>query len=168
MKAIHTIVRASMLVIPVLLLSNCATIFGGASKKAVSINSNPSGANVTVTDGKGAVVHQGVTPTSVALEPGGGYFQPGNYTMTFTKKGSPTQVIKFTAHMNGWYIGNLVFGGLLGLVIVDPLTGAMWALDDSCTATLGGTASNGTQHSLRVVERSQIPKEWEKHLVALN
>jgi len=31
--------------------------------------------------------------------------------------------------LNGWYIGNLLFGGLIGLLIVDPLTGAMWTLD---------------------------------------
>ena len=27
--------------------------------------------------------------------------------------------------MNGWYIGNILFGGLIGFLIVDPLTGAM-------------------------------------------
>lgn len=30
--------------------------------------------------------------------------------------------------MNGWYIGNLLFGGIIGLLIVDPATGAMWTL----------------------------------------
>jgi hypothetical protein len=30
----------------------------------------------------------------------------------------------------GWYLfGNVVFGGLIGILIVDPATGAMWALD---------------------------------------
>ena len=35
------------------------------------------------------------------------------------------------AYLNGWYIGNVVFGGLIGLLIVDPETGAMWRLDEN-------------------------------------
>lgn len=38
--------------------------------------------------------------------------------------------------MDGWYIGNLLFGGLIGMLIVDPATGAMYKLDDSVYATL--------------------------------
>jgi hypothetical protein len=31
--------------------------------------------------------------------------------------------------VNGWYVGNVIFGGLVGFLIVDPLTGAMWVLE---------------------------------------
>ena len=33
------------------------------------------------------------------------------------------------ASVSGWYFGNLVFGGLIGMLIVDPLTGAMYNLE---------------------------------------
>jgi hypothetical protein len=32
--------------------------------------------------------------------------------------------------MDGWYIGNILFGGVIGFLIVDPATGAMWKLGD--------------------------------------
>lgn len=31
--------------------------------------------------------------------------------------------------MNGWYLaGNILLGGLIGWIIVDPITGGMWTL----------------------------------------
>ncbi len=32
--------------------------------------------------------------------------------------------------MNGWYWGNFAIGGLIGFLIVDPLTGAMYRIKD--------------------------------------
>jgi hypothetical protein len=80
------------------------------------------------------------------------------------------QNVDLKASMNPWYIGNIIFGGLIGLVIVDPLTGAMWTLDSEYTAQMqAGTVvknDSGSQ-SVQIVERSKIPKEWESHLVAV-
>lgn len=36
-----------------------------------------------------------------------------------------------TPGINGWYLGNLLFGGLLGWVIIDPITGAMYKFDET-------------------------------------
>ncbi|WP_174263189.1 CsgG/HfaB family protein [Citrifermentans bemidjiense] len=41
--------------------------------------------------------------------------------------------------MNGWYWGNIVFGGVIGLLIVDPATGAMWKMDDTLMVPLSPT-----------------------------
>ena len=38
--------------------------------------------------------------------------------------------------MDGWYIGNIVFGGLIGWLVVDPASGAMWKLQDSVHGNL--------------------------------
>ena len=35
-------------------------------------------------------------------------------------------VLEITPDFNGWYIGNILFGGLIGMIIVDPATGDMW------------------------------------------
>ncbi|MDP3850362.1 MAG: hypothetical protein Q8Q59_07660 [Luteolibacter sp.] len=164
------IIRSASLVVPSLLLCNCATIFGGATKKEVKLSSNPPGAIVRVTDKNGDVIHQGVTPTSIALTRSAGYFTPASYNASFVKKGYPQQNVDLKASVNPWYFGNIVFGGLIGLVIVDPLTGAMWTLDDECTAQMqtGTTAKNDSgSQPVRIVERSKIPKEWESHLVAV-
>ena len=38
---------------------------------------------------------------------------------------------KIPYDVSGWYAGgNLFFGGLIGYLIVDPMTGAMWTLKD--------------------------------------
>lgn len=152
-----------------LLLCNCATIFGGGRPKDVTLNSNPSGASVTVTDKDGTVIHQGVTPTTVKLKRSSGYFKAASYNASFDKKGYPQHTVNLKASMNPWYLGNLVFGGLIGFIIVDPLTGAMWTLDSEYTAQLGATAmnNNGDSQTVQIFERSQIPKEWEPHLVAV-
>jgi hypothetical protein len=97
-----------------------------------------------------------------------GYFKPAHYQLTFQKKGYAQQNVDLRASMNPWYIGNIVFGGLIGLVIVDPLTGAMWTLDSDYTAQMGTTAMNTSDsQTIQIVERSKIPKEWESHLVAV-
>ena len=50
--------------------------------------------------------------------------------MKIAKEGCTDQTVTVDANVNGWYIaGNLVFGGLVGYLVVDPLTGAMWTLD---------------------------------------
>ena len=156
------------LVLPSLLLCNCATIFGGGKPNEVKLNSNPSGAMVTVTNGSGEVLHKGTTPTTVTLPRSKGYFSPASYNVSFVKKGYPQQNMNLKASTNPWYVGNLVFGGLIGFLIVDPLTGAMWTLDKEYNADLGAMAmdDSGSQ-TIQIVERSSIPKEWESHLVAV-
>lgn len=156
------------LVVQSLLLSNCATIFGGAKPRDVTLNSTPSGAAVTVTNKKGEVIHKGTTPTTVSLARSTGYFSPASYNVSFTKKGHPQQNVELKGSMNPWYLGNLVFGGLIGFLIVDPLTGAMWTLDEQYTAQMGTMAATDTESaSVQIVERTRIPKEWESHLVAI-
>ena len=51
-----------------------------------------------------------------------------------------TAEVHLQSKVSRWYFGNLLFGGMLGLVIVDPSTGAMYNLtpdkvDQPLTAT---------------------------------
>ena len=80
-------------------------------------------------------VSQGVTPNTVTLRSSFGYFKPAKYIIDVTNKGV-TQSIPLEANINGWYFGNLLipFGIISGMVIIDPLTGAMWRLDDTAIA----------------------------------
>lgn len=38
--------------------------------------------------------------------------------------------------MDGWYWGNILFGGLIGMLAVDPATGAMYKLPKATSAGL--------------------------------
>lgn len=42
--------------------------------------------------------------------------------------GYKTAGVSIRSELSGWYFGNIVFGGLIGMLIVDPATGAMWNL----------------------------------------
>ncbi|MDB4525936.1 hypothetical protein N9065_03445 [Akkermansiaceae bacterium] len=41
---------------------------------------------------------------------------------------STTGTQSLDASMDPWYAGNIIFGGILGVLVVDPATGAMWQL----------------------------------------
>jgi len=159
----------ALLLIPCVLLTSCATIVS-KSNYPVEITSNPAGAKFTLKENKqNTILHQGVTPTTVTLPASYGYFKPASYTLEFTKKGSTPQTIQVNSAIDGWYFGNILFGGLIGMVIVDPLTGAMWKLDSTVNADLTplATLKNGNGRSLQVVDRTSVPADMEKHLVAL-
>jgi hypothetical protein len=74
-------------------------------------------------------VCRGTTPASVTLDASAGYFDGQKYTVTFSKDGYDPTTVQIDSRINGWYVGNIVFGRFIGWLIVDPLTGAMWALD---------------------------------------
>ncbi len=117
------------MILAVLFLSGCATILS-KSEWPVRIESTPEQADVTIIDiSNGKKVFTGKTPTIVILSSKGGYFKGKTYRVEVSKEGYATQSIEIRSTINGWYIGNLLFGGLIGLLIVDPLTGAMWTLD---------------------------------------
>ena len=112
-------------------VSGCATIISG-SDQAVSVNSVPSGEKFQVREKTGKIVFQGVTPTVVNLKTGAGYFSGAGYTFTFPYTPARTTV-QINSHLNGWYFGNLIWPGmglLVGMVLVDPITGAMWRLPE--------------------------------------
>ena len=70
---------------------------------------------------------QSKTPTTVTLDRGAGYFRKQTYRVEFEMNGAKDSV-NIEARLNGWYIGNFLIGGIIGFLIVDPLTGAMWDL----------------------------------------
>jgi hypothetical protein len=76
------------------------------------------------------------TPHTAALERGDGYFQKKYYDITLSKEGYVTEKVSIAPELNPWYIGNLLFGGLLGMLIVDPLTGSMWTFYEKDVSVL--------------------------------
>ncbi len=78
----------------------------------------------------------------MVLDRGNGYIDGQTYKVEYSAPGFAdlTQVLDTT--MNGWYVGNLVFGGLIGFLVVDPATGAMWDLPEKMDVKLTTRTSN--------------------------
>ncbi len=112
--------------------SGCASIVG-QKNFPLTINSNPSGANYLVKDERGREMFSGTTPSTVSLPAGESYFHRKQYNIIFKKAGYSDRQTVVNAEISGWYFGNFIFGGLIGLIIVDPLTGKMWKLPKAAT-----------------------------------
>lgn len=108
------------------LLTGCATIICG-SKQDVTFKSSPENAVVEV-DGN----YAGKTPQTVELE------RKKSHKVTLKLDGYKEHTFTLERKFNAWYIGNIVFGGIIGIV-VDPITGAMYKLkpEDITTETAG-------------------------------
>jgi hypothetical protein len=103
----------------------CASIVHSGNRR-VTIDSDPQGATVTITGKHGWELTTQTTPFTVRLDPDGGYFKGQRYNAKFELAGYETAQVEIYPVMSAWYIGNLGFGGLIGFILVDPLTGCMW------------------------------------------
>jgi hypothetical protein len=151
-------------------LSSCASIVS-KSNWPVNVDSNPKGATITITNRKGAEVYKGVTPAVVTLKSGAGFFKKESYTIKYELAGYAPMSIPLECKINGWYWGNIVFGGLIGWLIVDPATGAMYKLSSPTveqTLTKNSTGSIDTAPSLKISTLAQVPKSVQGQLVRIN
>jgi hypothetical protein len=100
----------------------CASIVSGRHSD-VTINSYPPNAHVVIQDRKGKEVASLDTPGQVNLVRG--MFWPAKYTAVVEAPGFQPQKVDVKYTVNPWVYGNIVLGGIPGL-IVDDATGAMW------------------------------------------
>lgn len=119
----------SFIVMALLLCSGCASVVSLATgpRAKVHLTSNPPGATVTILKNGNPVITTN-TPAVVQLSRKQGYFAGAYYDVRFELPGYNPADTEIHANLNPWYVGNILVGGLIGLVIVDPLTGAMWSL----------------------------------------
>lgn len=113
------------------LCTGCASIICG-SEKTINVTSSPVESEFSIINRKGNIIAKGVTPTNVTLKRGDGWFRAGDYTIKLSKAGYKETIVPIKQDLEtGWYgLGNLVFGGPIGWIIVDPLTGAMYNIKD--------------------------------------
>jgi hypothetical protein len=151
------IVIHTLIVVVVLVCTGCASIVDGR-RKAVHLNSNPPGAQVTVFNKKGESIIVTNTPAIVRLKRNTGYFSGETYKLSFSAPGYYPSEVTVKANLNGWYFGNLVFGGLIGMVFVDPATGAMWTLaPKNIERNLVATTANLSPEQLKIAELEANP-----------
>lgn len=125
------IILKSILLASVILLSSCATIISG-SRQNVEINSEPSSAKVFINE-----IEIGNTPVQQNLK------RNQEYSLVLKLDGYETYETKLERKFNAWYIGNIAFGGLIG-IIIDPITGAMHKLKPE---EINGSPKSGTTYN---------------------
>ena len=91
----------------------CSTIMHG-TKQNVPIASSPTGATVTVNGQQVAT-----TPARIELK------RKDKHTIRISMEGYEPYEIMTTRAVSGWVVGNILFGGIIGL-IVDLATGGIY------------------------------------------
>jgi len=160
MKTTHTLIRKVAFIGSVsvlIILSSCASIIS-QSTYPVFIDSNPTEAKLTVTDKGGMVVYQGHTPKTLKLEAGDGYFQRAFYTIKFEHPDFETSIVRLESKVDGWYFGNIPFFMFFGMLVIDPLTGSMYKIDES---TVYETLQFKNYHGLHITPFEKLPDEFK-------
>ena len=143
----------------------CSSIITGGHEK-IPVSTTPTAATITVYDKAGQTVATGTTPTELKLKKKAGYFKGADYKMVIEKPGYKTLEIPIKHDIHGWYFGNFGFGGLIGFLVVDPLTGGMWKLkpDVGTIPPSDGTAERDKHDRLTVVLKEQLSSEQQRNL----
>ena len=122
-----------------------------------------------IKDKKGIEIYTGNTPATLKLKSGAGFFSKARYQVTFEKVGYDKKVVPVEFKLNGWYFGNIIFGGPLGLLIIDPATGAMFKLEtEFLNETLTKSVASVDTKELKLLDINNIPAEWRNHLVLVS
>ena len=107
----------------------------------------------------------GQTPMRVDLKSSDGYFSRAEYYVELVKAGYKPITVPVTFKIEGWYFANILLGGLIGMVIVDPATGAMWKLPaDYLKVDL---ANPDAPASIMIVSLDDADEDMKKAMVPL-
>lgn len=158
--------RFLILTVGFLSFSSCASIVS-KSTYPLTINTNPSGVSVVIKNDKGESIYDGISPATVKLKSGAGFFKKASYTVHVSGEGYSPQTLPVNFKIDGWYWGNILLGGVIGMLIVDPATGAMYKLEDEYMNINMGKSSTNVTPSLKVYDYASTPKELQDKLVRI-
>ncbi len=151
MKLKRLIGIVSFLVISAM-IAGCATIMQGTTQE-IGISSTPTGATVKINNQV-----KGKTPVILDLK------RKNNHIVTIEMPGYMPYEATFTKSVSGWVWGNIVFGGLIGLV-VDFAAGGIYKLTPTeIKAVLQKEGISGLyrKDSLYVAVVLEPDPKWEK------
>lgn len=141
------------LLIPAAVISlSCGTIMHGSSQN-IGITSAPTGANVTIDNQK-----FGVTPLVADLS------RKSDHIISFELEGYQKADLTITKSVSGWVWGNIIFGGLIGLV-VDAISGGLYKLSpEQLNAELKkeGVSSTIKNEDLIIMTVLRPDPKWNK------
>ncbi len=144
----------STFVLILLGLSSCATILLG-SKQSVGISSNPSSAKIYINEES-----VGTTPKTVDIKKK----DAKSFKVKIELDGYQPYETVLTRKTSGWIAGNIVLGGLIGLV-VDLATGGAYVLTpDQIQAEFGRTTAmvNTPNDQIQFFVTLEPKKDWVK------
>ena len=157
------IFKLTFIVFAISFFGSCASIVS-KSNWPITVDSTPN-SSITITNRKGAEVYKGNTPAALKLKSGSGFFSKESYVVTFNRNGYETKKINIECKLNGWYFGNILLGGVIGMLIVDPATGAMYKLETSgIEETL---QKNNSTSELKIINLQNVPDSLKGNLVKL-
>lgn len=142
---------SSLLVLSFFIFCSCATIISG-SRQTVRFTSNPSAATVFINE-----VEIGKTPVFKSLK------RNQEYDVVIKLDGYQPYHTSLVRQFNEWFLGNIILGGLIGLVI-DPITGAIYKLSpEQIYAPLkNGTAFSSKGKNIYIAVALEIDEKWDK------
>ncbi|KXF82036.1 hypothetical protein [Enterovibrio coralii] len=119
------------LVSVVLFVMGCSSIVNG-STQPLKISATPDAATIRLLNKNGDVLKEQKGRLDYLMKRSTGYFEGADYKLEISYEGYQTQTLELMSTASGWYIGgNIFFGGLIGWLIVDPMTGGMWVIESS-------------------------------------
>jgi len=149
-----------------LVFTSCATIFSG-SKNTIHIRTDPPAASISILDRNGNEVFNGKSQAIVPLKTGAGFFVPARYTVKINAPGYQERIVELRSTINGWYFANIFIGGAVGMLIVDPATGAMWKLKDIVIDEKLDKSNTTTGIKLQITEIRNLPEDQRKALIKI-
>ncbi|WON74050.1 hypothetical protein [Nitrosospira sp. Is2] len=167
----NTVLKTITIFIASTVLAGCATIMGQSAPEALNVRSAPDQANIVIIDETGTKIFEGKTPTSLPLEKKKAFFSGKKYTVTINKDGHAERAVTVDTKVNGWYVANILFGGVIGLLIVDPATGAMWTLETKeINVTLEASKQSAVTEpdKVRVVLLKDVPLSFRDKMVLVS
>ena len=161
--------KAFLLIVISLIMSSCASILS-RSDYVVHIRSIPSQANFKIVNRFGDVVESGTTPRFVSLPASAGFFTRADYLITVTAPGYEDRSYNLRAIIDPLYYVNILFGGpgLLGMLVVDPLTGAMYKLPINMVDLYLDEIQAQSDQGLLLLSLSELHPEFHAHLIPMN
>lgn len=150
----------------VILSSGCASILS-KSDYPLTITSLPNGADVIVRDWNDREVFAGTTPAIVYLDASESYFKRAYYTVIVSRPGYYAEVIPVEFVVDPMFYLNLLFYPPFGMLIVDPITGAMYHLKDDLMYIDLREQKIGERPDLKMLDWANIPADWKARLVEI-
>lgn len=139
-------------VVVMLVILSCATIMHGTSQD-IGFSSTPTGARVVVDNQE-----RGKTPVIANLS------RKDNHIVKIDMPGYQPFEATITRSVSGWVLGNILFGGLIGLV-VDAISGGLYKLTPEQVAATLAKEGSGYLHrddALYIAVVLKVDPTWEK------
>lgn len=160
----------SSVIIACLILPSCASIVTKTSYP-ISVNSSPQDVEFTIKNKKGEEVMKSITPATIKLDASTKYMSGERYELTFKHPDYKEKTVYIHSSIEGWYWANILLGGLIGMLVVDPLTGAMYKLDTtpinvSLTQSKGETKPSEAE--LTLVDINTLSEEMKEKLIKIS